>query len=594
MHLASSPPSVFPLYNYRSFLSLIGRGKGSIIYLMPGSIISLRDIRKDYKKTPALKGIDLDISPSEITGIIGPDGAGKSTLLKICSGILRYSGSVRYKGHELSDNPELIKSELSFMPQGIGQNLYSELTVEENIDFFASLKKVPADMVKKRKERLLKATGLEPFRQRLAGHLSGGMKQKLGICCSLISMPEILILDEPSTGIDPLSRRQLWDILNEYLTESGTTIIFGTSYMDEAERCHLIMFLHKGRSIYKGPPERLMEKNGGLEDAFFGLLTEAGESAGETELPPEADTFDGDREIVVNEVTKYYGDFRALDKVSLTIRPGEIFGLLGPNGAGKTTLIKCMVGLLKPDKGDIVLAGLTPGSAQLRYRIGYMSQIFSLYGDLTVKENIQLYGSIYGLKRGLLTKRMEWIIRFSGLGGYENALVKALPGGMKQRLALGCATIHLPSVLFLDEPTSGVDPVARRSFWQFIRMLSGELGTTVIVTTHNLIEADFCDRVAIMDEGRIIALDKPEVLRDAFRKVHGDVFEIYPAAPVREEFFTNRGVSIVPFGRRYHLWKKGIDEKRLEEMLKEQGIGYHYIRKIKPPMEDVFIDNLQL
>ncbi len=556
-------------------------------------IITLRGLKKDYKKTPALKGIDLDIVEAEITGIIGPDGAGKSTLLKVCTGILSYKGSVKYRGQEVSEDPEAVKRALGFMPQGIGQNLYMDLTVEENISFFASLKAVPEEAFRKKKERLLEMTGLEGFRNRLAGHLSGGMKQKLGICCALVSEPALLVLDEPSTGIDPLSRRQLWDILNEYLTEKGTTIILGTSYMDEAERCHSIMFLHNGESIYKGNPEALIKTHAGLEEAFLQRLTEIGLRAVKTELPPEAVSYKEAEGIWVEGLVKSFGSFRAVDGVSLEIHPGEIFGLLGPNGAGKTTLIKCMIGLLKPDAGTVRLSGLEPDAEGLKYRLGYMSQVFSLYNDLTVAENIELYGTLYRLDRGLLKERRDWILEFSNLKGYESLQVKQLPLGVKQRLSLGCAVLHLPRILFLDEPTSGVDPVARGTFWEFIRMLSRDLGITVIVTTHNLIEADYCDRVAIMDEGRIIAMDTPRALKEEFSKTEGVVFELYPQSKLPEDEFKKRGVALVPFGRRYHIWKRGLNEQEIVDLLKNLGIGYHYLREIPPPMEDVFIYNLK-
>ncbi len=559
---------------------------------MPETLLKLKGLSKSYRKAHAIREVDCDIKTSEITGIIGPDGAGKSTLVKICSGIMPYEGSVLYRGIELRENPEVIKSSLSFMPQGIGQNLYMELTVDENIEFFSALKGVSYEQKEFQKERLLEATGLKTFRKRLARNLSGGMKQKLGICCSLISMPELLILDEPTTGIDPLSRRQLWNILNEYISGTENTIIYATSYMDEAERCHSILFLQRGESLYRGEPEKLMKGKDGLEDAFFEMLTRGSEKSFRLSLPPESESLDN-QGIVLEGVTKSFGGFRAVDSVSFDIKGGEIFGLLGPNGAGKTTLIKCMVGLLNADRGRIELSGLKQGSPRLKHKIGYMSQIFSLYGDLTVRENIELYGSIYGLKDDILKKRFEWIVEFGELQQYIDSQVKALPGGLKQRLSLGCATLHLPEILFLDEPTSGVDPVARALFWQFIKKLSRELGVTVIVTTHNLIEADFCDRVAIMNEGRVIALGSPEELRREFVQSQGDVFEIYPERTIDELELRKMGFYVVPFGRRYHIWRKGIDEDSLKDILKELSIDCYYLKRISPPMEDVFIHFLE-
>ncbi len=555
-------------------------------------VFSLRGLSKRYKRNTALRDIDFDIKGSEITGIIGPDGAGKSTLLKICAGVLGYDGEAKYRGREIGRDPEFLKRGLSFMPQGIGQNLYMELTVDENIDFFASLKSVPAEVLAERKERLLEATALKPFRRRLARDLSGGMKQKLGICCSLVSEPEVLILDEPSTGVDPLSRRQLWQMLNEYLLSSETTILIGTSYMDEAERCHAVMFLHNAVALYRGHPEELMENGQTVEDAFFRMLIERTEAVPEPSLPPDARQCPDSGELIIQGLSKSFGQFKAVDNVSLQLKRGEVLGLLGPNGAGKTTLIKCMVGLLRPDSGRVELMGMKLGSAELKKRIGYMSQLFSLYNDLTVKENIELYGYIYGLKPALLKRRLEWIVEFSQLQAYLDTQVKSLPGGMKQRLALGCATLHLPDILILDEPTSGVDPLARGLFWDFIRMLSRQLCITVIVTTHNLVEADYCDRVAIMNEGRVIALSPPERLREEFVKSHGHVYEVYPSVEIKEDIFKREGISAVPFGRRYHLWQKGLNEDRIARLLEQNRIGYHYIRRIVPPMEDVFIYKL--
>jgi len=551
-------------------------------------VLLLRGVSKKFGKVLAIDNISLDILPSEITGIIGPDGSGKSTLLKICSGILGYEGSLLYRHREVSRKPDVIKRHLSFMPQGVGQNLYMDLTVEENIDFFASLKDVPPDIKERRKERLLEATGLGPFRSKYAKNLSGGMKQKLGICCSLISMPELLILDEPSTGIDPLSRRQLWDILNESLND-GTAVVLGTSYMDEAERCHNINLLDGGRIRFSGHPETLIGDGEGLEDAFFSMMFRE-RGMPEISIPFEQKDIAGDEgTIQIKGLSKYFGLFAALKDVDISIRHGEVFGLLGPNGAGKTTLIKCMTGLLKPDAGEVMVAGMKPWDKRLKQRIGYMSQIFSLYGDLTVKENIELYGTLYNIRDDALRKRKKWIIDISGLRGYEDVIIKRLPTGMKQRLALGCATLNLPSILFLDEPTSGVDPLARRLFWQFIRGLSERLGITVVVTTHNLVEADYCDRIAIMNEGRVIALDSPETLKRQFIKGSGEVYELYPETPFDAGIFSGTGIEVAPYGRRYHLWARGLNEESLRRILSSHDIKHRYLRRISPPMEDVFI-----
>jgi len=556
---------------------------------MRAPIISLEKISKKYRNLYVLSDVDLDVSPSEITGIIGPDGSGKSSLLKICSGVLRYEGKATFMNIDLHKEPESVKGHLSFMPQGIGLNLYMDLSVDENIDFFATIKNVAPDKKDLLKRRLLEIAGLVPFRERLAKHLSGGMKQKLGICCSLISNPDVLLLDEPSTGVDPLSRRQLWELLNEFITGTGTTVILATSYMDEAERCHSVTFLHGGKVVFSGHPEQLMREGKDLEEAFFDMLLE-GKELPRYEIPFRTEVSPyGAVASNIEGVSKYFGSFCALDNVNLSIKSGEIFGLLGPNGAGKTTLLKCILNLLKIAKGSITVLGLPSGSPELKKRIGYMSQIFSLYGDLTVRENIDLYGTLYGIERKALKERMEWVIDVSNLRGMESMIVKKLPIGMKQRLALGCATINLPVLLILDEPTAGVDPVARRSFWQLIRGLSDKLGMTVIVTTHNLIEADYCDRIAIMNEGKLIALDTPEDLRREFVDSQGEVYEVYPEKSLAREIFSSREISITTFGRRYHVWKKGLDEEGITGLLDSQNIRCRYIRKIKPPMEDVFI-----
>jgi ABC-type multidrug transport system ATPase subunit len=556
---------------------------------MKPPIISFKNVSKKYKKLFALKEINLDVIPSEITGIIGPDGSGKSTLLKICSGVLTYEGTATFMNKDLLKSPEAAKKHLSFMPQGLGLNLYMDLSIEENINFFAAIKNVSDAERDKLKDKLLEATGLAPFKDRLAKHLSGGMKQKLGICCSVISNPDILLLDEPSTGVDPLSRRQLWELLNGFITETGTTLVLATSYMDEAERCHSVRFLHEGKIIYTGDPEQLMTEEKDLEKAFFEMLLE-GKELPVYDIPFNVNlSKDDSSAITISGVSKYFGSFKAVDNISLSIKRGEIFGFLGPNGAGKTTLLKCILALLKPDEGSINVLGMQSGSAELRKIIGYMSQVFSLYGDLTVKENIELYGSLYNIDRTAFRERVKWVIEVSDIAGMENTIVNRLPLGIKQRLALGCSTLNLPSVLILDEPTSGVDPVARRSFWQLIRMLSDKMGITVIVTTHNLVEADYCDRIAIMNEGRVIAIDNPENLRKDFVSNSGEVYEIYPETLLDTKIFSSTQIAITPFGRRYHVWKKGLNNNEIKALLDTRNIKYRYIRNILPPMEDVFI-----
>ncbi|RME67730.1 MAG: ABC transporter ATP-binding protein [Nitrospirae bacterium] len=553
-------------------------------------IITIRDLKKSYKRRPVLDIKSLSIPEGSITGIIGPDGSGKSTLLKAITGVMKYKGSVLYKGQEVRDNPEFVKSHLSYMPQGIGYNLYMDMTVEENIKFFAELRKIDKVVYEKNAVSLLKSLGLWQHRDKLASHLSGGMKQKLGLACSLVSEPELVVLDEPSTGIDPLSRRQLWQVLTERLRGSRTTVLFATSYLDEAERADRVVFLHKGDVLFDGRPEDVLREEVSLEEYFFKSLKALEDQTKEMDLPPFAERCKKEAPIVVEGVTKTFGRTEALRDVSLRIEPAEIFGLLGPNGAGKTTLIKCILGLVRPDRGTIRVLGLEPNSKELMFRVGYMSQIFSLYNDLTVTENILLYGRIYQVPDDILQKRLQWVLEFSGLSGYADEVVKRVPLGMKQRLALGVATVHMPEVLFLDEPTSGVDPHTRKSFWDFINKLSRELNITVVVTTHNLIEADFCDRVAIMNEGEIVALSSPEQLKREFVQKHGTVYEVKTTGPIREELLKEKGLQVVPFGRRYHIWGKGLTDEVLREHLHYQGLGIDYLKQIPPPMEDIFIE----
>lgn len=332
-----------------------------------------------------------------------------------------------------------------------------------------------------------------------------------------------------------------------------------------------------------------MREEKDLEEAFFRMLL-AGKKLTSYDIPfRNSLAKNGSVAIEISGVSKHFGTFRAVDDVNLSIHHSEIFGFLGPNGAGKTTLLKCILALHKPDAGSIYALGLEAGRPELRKAIGYMSQIFSLYGDLTVAENIELYGAIYEIEKKDLRERMRWVIEVSHLAGMEDMMVNRLPLGIKQRLALGCSTLNLPSILILDEPTSGVDPVARRSFWQLIRSLSDKLGMTVIVTTHNLVEADYCDRIAIMNEGKVIAVDSPANLRSEFISHSGDVYEIYPETGLDAGVFSEQQIEIAPFGRRYHVWKKGLGENAIRAIMDSRGIGYREIRTIQPFMEDVFI-----
>ncbi len=554
----------------------------------------MEGLKKAYRKVQAVRGITFSVEEGEIFGLIGPDGAGKSSTMKILAGVLSFDqGSVRVLGRELPGGAEAIKEELAFMPQGIGLNLYMDLSIWENLEFFAHLRGIPRELMTERANRLLEATGLAPFKDRLARHLSGGMQQKLGLCCSLLSHPRLLILDEPTTGVDPLSRREFWDLLFQFV-EEGTTVILSTSYMDEAERCHRIAFMMDGTLIFQGSPQELPGRGLTLEDSFFHILEEHRSQRLDIPPVPGKPPRKGEKRagIRVVNLTKTFDSFKAVDGVSFSVEEGEIFGLLGPNGAGKTTAIKCMVGLLEPTRGEITIAGLDRMTHldAIKRRIGYMSQKFSLYRDLTVAENIELYGAIYGLSGKDLKTRKEWVLEIAQLTGQERVLVRDIPLGIKQRLALGCSLLHLPQVLFLDEPTSGVDPQVRRYFWEIITHLSRERGLTFLVTTHHLVEAEYCQRLALMNQGRVVALGSPGELREEVIRERGNMVEL-EARPQGKalRIMKDLGLPVYPLGRSLRLWSRGVDFQGLVERLEREGIKADIKGPTQVSMEDVFI-----
>ncbi len=557
-------------------------------------IVTAESLEKSYKDTKAVKGVSFQVKPGEIFGLIGPDGAGKSTVMKILAGVLSYKrGHVEVLGKTYPQGAEEAKKELAFMPQGIGLNLYMDLTVEENLQFFAHLRGLSSSLRKKREDTLLKATGLSPFKKRMVRNLSGGMQQKLGLCSSLMASPRLLILDEPTTGIDPLSRREFWDILFDFVVE-GMTVILSTSYMEEAERCHKIAFMIDGEIIYLGTPQKLTGAHGHLEKAFFSMLKEKRPLDLSFSLPPGAKRRGslGEPAVNVQGLTKRFGTFTAVDNLSFAIEEGETFGLLGPNGAGKTTAIKSMVGLLEPTHGEIHIAGWDRKTQlpSIKKQMGYMSQKFSLYKDLTVSENIELYATLYGLRREGLRKRKDWVVEIAHLKGAEKKLVKDIPLGLKQRLALGCALLHLPRVLFLDEPTSGVDPLARRHFWEIITRLAQEMNITFLVTTHHLVEAEFCQRLALMNQARLVALGTPHDLRREVVREKGQMLELR-AQPQRKglQIFKAAGYQVYPFGRSLRMWSKGVKKEKIESTAKERGVHITSIEEAPVSMEDVFI-----
>ena len=523
---------------------------------------------------PALKDINADIPKGQIVGIVGPDGAGKTTLIRLIAALLLPSeGDIKVAGYDTVKDPEAIHFLTGYMPQKFG--LYEDLTVMQNLNLYADLRGVLGEERERAFEKLLIFTGLTPFTERLAKALSGGMKQKLGLACALIKKPALLLLDEPSVGVDPISRRELWKMVGGLL-EEGISVVWSTAYLDEAERCNVVLLLNEGKLLYYGKPEELTRRVEGrvfkvvniqgnrrellvdilhqknvidgviqgrdirivvkdktdtslqlpqniriepvsprFEDAFIDIL--GGGPGGDSELAKGVPPVNGksDTVIVTKDLTKKFGNFTAASKITFTIRRGEIFGLLGPNGAGKSTTFKMLCGLLRPTEGKAIVNGLdlqvAPGEA--RSQIGYMAQKFSLYGNLSVLQNLEFFSGIYNLKGKEQQDAINRMIKIFSLEPYLNTSAETLPLGFKQRLALACATMHHPEVLFLDEPTSGVDPIIRREFWAHINGLV-EKGITVMVTTHFMDEAEYCDRIALIYRGKEINLGTPDELKE--------------------------------------------------------------------------------
>ena len=541
--------------------------------------------KSSKKTTDALTDINIEIPRGKLTALIGPDGAGKTTFIRLVCGLMFPSdGKLTVLGMETKDNPQEIQNKISYMPQRFG--LYEDLSIQENLNLYADLHGVSQEERKKRFSELLKMTGLEPFTERQAGKLSGGMKQKLGLACTLVRSPELLLLDEPTVGVDPLSRKELWEILQKLVKDEKITILVSTAYMDEAELCQKVIVMHKSQVLAVGAPKELCLKaenrcfivqppaempsrilqtklldykesiidavpeggevrfiarsedavnsiknitndlhiqkvNAGLEDGFMLLLHEYEDNHREyTEeiLPVKfPDTFEiSDQiDIEVNNLVRKFGDFTAVANTSFQVHKGEIFGLLGPNGAGKTTTFRMLCGLLPATSGFLSVAGvnLRKARTQARKNIGYVAQKFSLYSTLTVDENLKFFGGVYGLKKEKLRKRMEDVKEQFDLRGLEAKPSGELPGGFKQRLSMAVALLHEPKILFLDEPTSGIDPLARRTFWRQITALAAG-GTTIIITTHFMEEAEYCDRIMIQDQGKMLVLGTPQEVRE--------------------------------------------------------------------------------
>ncbi len=569
------------------------------------------NIRKTFRRESgetinALDGISLDVPHGTLTALVGPDGAGKTTFIRLATGLIfADAGELKVLGVDVATDPQQVQDRISYMPQKFG--LYEDLSVQENLDLYADLHGVTAKERGERYPRLMEMTALGSFVDRLAGRLSGGMKQKLGLACTLVRAPELLLLDEPTVGVDPLSRRELWEIILRLVNDQGLSVILSTSYLDEAERCGHIVVLHEGKLLAHGnpsevsalaagrtflaepPPGTLARRlqaqllddpaivdavpEGGrvrfvvqkdlegevgrmrieavkprFEDGFMVLLHRSARADEEKKrqdkeimrLGDKKTARQGDRVsdqshslshslasssgeapvVQVRDLVRRFGAFTAVDHVSFEVHRGEIFGLLGPNGAGKTTTFRMLCGLLPATSGTLRVAGVDLGRARAsaRQRIGYVAQKFSLYGQLTVAENLDFFASAYNLHGSHKHERIRWALKQFELDSLTELPSGQLPGGYKQRLAMAAALLHEPETLFLDEPTSGVDPLARREFWRRITALA-EQGVTVIVTTHFMEEAEYCDRVVIMDAGRVLAQGTPaEVRRRAYHE----------------------------------------------------------------------------
>ncbi|MBT2302173.1 ABC transporter ATP-binding protein [Variovorax paradoxus] len=535
----------------------------------------------------ALGDVSLQVPAGTLCALVGPDGAGKTTLLRLAAGLLRADqGTLYVLGIDVAADPQAVQDRISYMPQRFG--LYEDLSVQENLDLYADLHGVPKNVRRERYARLMEMTDLGRFTARPAGKLSGGMKQKLGLACTLVRSPELLLLDEPTVGVDPLSRRELWEIVRQLVDDERLSVIVSTAYLDEAERCAQVFVMHEGRLIAQGAPQQIRDNardlcfiarppegvpartlqaklldapavivdavpQGGevrfirrpdadaqalaalfdgapvepvparLEDGFMVLLRakqkekerEKGTAAARPQVAAVAVAGEPDEVVIeVKDLVRKFGDFTAVASTSFDVRRGEIFGLLGPNGAGKTTTFRMLCGLLPATSGFLQVAGvnLRHARAQARSRIGYVSQKFALYGNLTVAENLEFFGGAYGLRGQRLRDRMQTVLQQFDLLGQEKAASGLLPGGFKQRLAMATGLLHEPEILFLDEPTSGTDPLARREFWRRITALS-EAGVTVIITTHFMEEAEYCDRIVIQDAGKLLAIGTPQQVR---------------------------------------------------------------------------------
>jgi len=657
-------------------------------------VVALDGIGKRYGRMLAVDDVSLKVDRGRLYGLIGADGAGKSSLMKMVAGVLAHDcGTVEVFGVRIDSEraAERVKARLGFMPQGLGLNLYPELSVEENIDFFARLRQVSAAELAPRKQQLLEMTRLAAFRTRAAKNLSGGMKQKLGLVCTLIHAPELIVLDEPTTGVDPVSRRNFWAILAQLIDGQRLTALVSTAYLDEASRFDRLALMHVGRVLAEGEPAELVAAAGlrvaqvqaepaalarlaahfaqteqtvgagrvvvtadddesavaavraalgsdehpvpkivitppDLEDLFVARLqaldgtatirpapdadgrfernrdqrperadVEASVGTRNATPVPAPDHNGGTHAIDAQSLTRDFGGFRAVDRASFIVRYGEIFGLLGANGAGKTTAIKMLTGILPPSAGIGRVAGadMRQAGQAIKERIGYMSQAFSLYTDLTVMENLLLFAGVYGLTREQARSRAQWAVALGDLHGHEREPAGRLPMGLRQRLALGCALLHQPRVLFLDEPTSGVDPIGRRRFWDTLRRLAREQGVAILLTTHYMAEADLCDRIALMFAGRVVADATPAQLKAELTAERGQLLEVSAEPPLAALAALRAGgfAEAVLHGRCLHVLAHDAAEAgtRIGAALAAAGLAAPRITPQMLTMEDVFI-----
>jgi ABC-2 type transport system ATP-binding protein len=627
-------------------------------------IVEVQGLSKRYGKIAAVRGVDFIVQPGEIFGLIGPDGAGKTTTFHILGGVMEAtSGQIQVLGQ----TPRKARLGIGYLTQQF--SLYLDLSIDENIRYSAGLRQVPASQLQTRRDQYLRLMNLEKFGDRLAGQLSGGMKQKLALCCALISQPQLLLLDEPTTGVDPVSRREFWDVLAT-LSQAGMTIIVATPYLDEAERCHQVALMYDGQIQQIGTPAEVRSSLGmhrlevrtdnltqaetiiqneiqsaqtgiqdvqtfgdrldvlvqdvtvdsaiiqsrlqqqrleatieptepTLENAFVAKLRQLGSDPPFIEFPriqTRQNQYPSDVAIEAEALHKTFGSFHAVNNVFLEVRYGEIYGLLGANGAGKTTIIKMLCGLLTASSGKVALAGEVGNlrHPSIRQRIGYMSQKFTLYNDLSILENLEFYCGIYGVPEHLRRSRIRWVLEICGLLGQENLLTGSLPGGWKQRVAFGASVMHEPEILFLDEPTSGVDPLARRQFWRLIEDFARQ-GTAVLVTTHYLEEAEHCHRMGFMVAGAMVAQGSPSQIK---AEQPGQLVEIIvsppqQAADLLKQYFQPWQVSL--FGDRLHivLNQADTDIQQIQSVLDSSGMAIQSWRQLPFSLEDAFIGIVQ-